>query len=397
MRREAAVLANLCLNFGFWFDYGTVFWPASPLYLSAPLAALATTALAALFFAGPALAVHRNGTGVFATVESALGRLPAHLARFCALWYLVDWVAGGLAAASHWSLPAVLKRDPENMESILFTVLLLGFLAATAHESALARFSVRLSLAVLIAAAFRVSNGAIVPGNHIDYLPRDLRRLSLAVAPMAFLASHLAISLRSTRQVLTTAALGLALPLWISVFLVGLLNLATLHSVYYQPSSGPNIAMALIGGVAASARPALFLIVAITLFGPLRLGLQTLRTTLPPSLGWLGLLAVAAIAIPNSLVPVYFHNYLLSEIPATLLACTAAVVSAGLFAPALPPRSVLPANLALLAGAVVGLHNLHEPELLLAYLTTFILALAARLSLPLAFPRSHLPPPALPW
>ena len=99
MRREAALLASLFLNFGFWYDNGTLVWPPVPASVSALLVALIATAFAAMFFAGPALAVHRNGNGFFATVEESLGKIPAQVIRFSALWYLVDWVAGLLSRA----------------------------------------------------------------------------------------------------------------------------------------------------------------------------------------------------------------------------------------------------------------------------------------------------------
>ncbi len=378
MRREAAVLATLCLHLGFWLNNGTLLWLPSSAPVSALFTALATTAFAALFFAGPAIAIHRNGSGLFATVESALGRVPAQFVRFCALWFLVAWVDEWLARASFWSLPGILKRDPTNVESALLALVLLAFLTDTAHESALAIFSIRLSFAVLIACALRVRETPAYFTGHIESLEWNLNRLALAVAPIAFLAASLSTTLRSTRHLLSTAGLGLAIPLWISVFIVGLVNMATLRSTYYRPSSGPNIAMALLGGVAKSARPALLLIVTLTLFGPLRLGLQLLRTTLPPTVAWVGLLAIAAIASRIPFLPGLVHNDLLSAIPATILACTAAVLSAGLVTPPRSTRFHLPSNFALLAGAIVGLHNIREPEILSAYISTAVFILVGR-------------------
>ena len=375
MRRDAAILATLCLNFAFWFDNGTLLWLPVPGPVSALLVALIAAAVAAVFFAGPALAVLRNGNGLFATVEASLGRIPAHLIRFCALWYLVDWVAELLSRASYWALPGILKRDPANTEFALFELVILAFLTATAHESRLARFSIRLSIAVLIACAIRVRESPAYLTGPIESLEWSLNRLALGVAPMAFLAANLGARLQSSRHVLSTAALGLALPLWVSVFLVGLVNMATFHSRFYQPSNGPTIAMALMGGVSSRAIPALLLIVTITLFGPIRLGLQLLRTTLPPILAWPGLLAIAASVSGVTISSIYFQKYFLPAIPATILATTAAVLAAGLI---LPPKGKMIANLALLAGAIVGGHNIREPEILPAYATAFVLTLAGR-------------------
>ena len=112
---------------------------------------------------------------------------------------MVDWVSGLLARSSFWALPGILKRDPTRPESVLFTLALLIFLTATAHEPALARFSIRLSLAILIAAAIRVRETPAYFTGSFETLEWYLNRLILAVAPMAFLATHLVATLQTTR------------------------------------------------------------------------------------------------------------------------------------------------------------------------------------------------------
>ena len=107
----------------------------------------------------------------------------------------------------------------------------------------------------------------------------------------------------------------------------------------------------------------------------MRLGLQLLRTTLPSIFAWLGLFAIAAAVSGVSIPSAFFQKYFLPTIPATILATTAAVLTTGLI---LPPKGKIIANLALLAGAIVGLHNIREPELFPAYLTAFTITGAGR-------------------
>jgi hypothetical protein len=130
-----------------------------------------------------------------------------------------------------------------------------------------------------------------------------------------------------------------------------------------------------MGGVSSRAVPALLLIVTITLFGPMRLGLQLLHTTLPPIFAWLAVFAIAAAVSGVTIPSAFFQKYFLPTIPATILATTAAVLTAGLI---LPPKGKIIANLALLAGAIVSGHNIREPEVLPAYLTAFTITLAGR-------------------
>lgn len=375
MRREAALLATICLHFPFWNQNGTILWLPLPLPASAIAVALITTAFTAIFFAGPALAIHRNGNGLFATVEAAIGPFPTRLVRLCALWYLVHWVAGLLLIPSNWALPDILKRPASNIESLAIAFVLLSFLTATANELKLALFSNRLSIAVLIACAIRVHNTPAYLTGPIESVEWGLNNLALAVAPMAFLAANLATTFQTRGQIISTAALGLALPLWVSVFLVGLINMATLYSRYYQPSGGPRLTMAVLSGVSSLAIPSLMLILTVTLFGPIRLGIHLLRTTLPPAAAWIGLLAIFATTSRVTLAPVFFLWDLLPDIPATILATTAAVVTAGLI---LPPKTPTVPIFALLAGTIAGLHNINNPEILPAYATAFTITLAGR-------------------
>lgn len=366
MRQEAV----LFLNFLFWSANGNLLWLPFSWPINTLLAAAIVLAFTAMFYAGPAYAIAHNGNGLFATVEASLGRFPTQLVRICALWYLIDWLAGLLDQPILWTLPNILKRDPLTTDSILFSLLLLVFLYATSHEPALARFSIRLSIAILIACAIRVRETPAYFTIDIESLEWNLDRLALSMAPVAFLAAA-----QSSPQVLRTAALVIALPLWSSVFVVGLINMATLGSSYYQPSGSPNISMALMGGVSSRAIPALYLITSLTLFGPMRLGVQFLRASLPPPVARFGWLSIVAVICYLHFDPLRHWNFITPAIPATILSTTAGVLTASLIR---PPKGKWIANLALIAGAIVGGHNIRKPEILPAYATAFAITLAGR-------------------
>lgn len=121
----------------------------------------------------------------------------------------------------------------------------------------------------------RLSGQRQVAISHLDWNPI----LIGYAAPLALFAASLVNSSQCRRSVAKTALLGFALPLFGSVLLIGVTNVATFYSGLYQPSLEPNIPMALWSNTAASAVPGRMLIVGITVFGALRFGVRALITT----------------------------------------------------------------------------------------------------------------------
>jgi hypothetical protein len=70
--------------------------------------------------------------------------------------------------------------------------------------------------------------------------------------------------------------MGVALPLFVTLLLVGAIGAATHASPFYQPSLEPTVAMALWSRAAGSALPGRRMIAAITVFGVARFGLKAL-------------------------------------------------------------------------------------------------------------------------
>jgi hypothetical protein len=76
-----------------------------------------------------------------------------------------------------------------------------------------------------------------------------------------------------------TAGMGIALPLFGTLLLLGVIGAATHVSSYYVPSLQPNIAMALWSKAAGSALPGRMMIATITLFGAARFGAGALANS----------------------------------------------------------------------------------------------------------------------
>jgi len=77
--------------------------------------------------------------------------------------------------------------------------------------------------------------------------------------------------------------MGFAVPLFAVLMMIGVTNVATVKSSFYQPSLNPNVVMALWGHAARSSLPGRMLIVAVTMFGALRFGLRSLAETVTPT------------------------------------------------------------------------------------------------------------------
>ena len=80
-----------------------------------------------------------------------------------------------------------------------------------------------------------------------------LSELAFYMAPLGLIAANFGYRVGGRRQVALTAACGAALPLLMTMLLVGLIRTATYHSSLYQPSLNPTVSMALWSRTAHSA------------------------------------------------------------------------------------------------------------------------------------------------
>ncbi len=241
----------------------------------------------ALFFIGPAFATQRS---LLSTLEGSLGWIPAFGIRICCIIFLVLWIAQMLASEMNW-LWETLRGNIAAATVKPFAVVILAFLFITGCQglrttAKLALFTNKLGISILIAALLRVHVGwpEILRGfaPPIDRpLAADIWHgfslLSFYVAPLALLAANYTSRIEDRTRVTKIALMGLALPLFGTLLLVGMIEVATFASPYYRPSGTPSVAMALWGQAARSAVPGRMLVTAITVFGAIRFGLRALN------------------------------------------------------------------------------------------------------------------------
>jgi len=273
----AAILASLFLNFTFWLLHGGDLWMTYPLPVYALILGLASLTLTAVFFAGPAFACQTSGAGLFESIETSMGRIPAVIVRTCSVVYLVAWIAQFISVAAGW-------LHARGLAPLLLVYIFFTATRGPACSAKLAYFTNKLALAVLVAAVIRVREGWI---GGVDPLPGSGRpaleslwtggsQLAAYAAPLLFLAARMARPDYTPGEILKIAVMGVLVPLGGGLLVVGALCAATLSSGYYQPSLNPDIAMALWGRAARSAVSPRLMLMAITTFGALRFGASTL-------------------------------------------------------------------------------------------------------------------------
>jgi hypothetical protein len=286
-RAAALIMATLFLNFPFWFIHGIDLAPFSPAPLYAGLLAIVALLITGLFFIGPALATQLAKKPLFGIIEDSVGSIPALGLRLCCVTFLVLWISQMVASGL---LMQFMRREVSPTETGIIYVAVLVFLSITSFQSlsvtaGLARFTNRLGVAILIAALLRVRQGwpAILDGFPLSFgrlLVLDswhgLSVLAFYTAPLALLAANFGYRLRERRAVANAALMGLAVPLFGTLLIVGAIEIATWKSRFYQPSLNPNVAMALWGQAAGRFLPGLMMVTAITMFGAVRFGLKAL-------------------------------------------------------------------------------------------------------------------------
>jgi hypothetical protein len=345
-RIAALILATLFLNFPFWFRYNLCLCVPGPIIRSAGLLLAGALLMAVLFFLGPALATQAARRPLLRVAEDSLGSIPASGLRLCCVWFLVCWMATVIELPVSWMLPRALGRDVSSFESGLVAggILVLCFvtgLRTLPVRAKLALFTNKLGIAILLAALIRVRDGwpAIWQGFRGSYAGSlislewsGLAMLSFYVAPLAFLAADFGCRSRGRKQVDTLAVLGLALPLFGTLFAVAVIDVATASSGSYQPSTEPNVAMALWAHMAGSALPGRIMLTSITVFGALRFGaLELAESVLPVAVGKRVRWAVLAAFIP-AIAWLSIQNWQKVSVPlewsATCLAVASAVLTA---------------------------------------------------------------------
>jgi hypothetical protein len=287
-RVAAAILAPLFLNFTFWLDVGGRFWMVWPLpsyVILTAATALLGTALSAL---GPWFAVSRTRS-LSASIEVSLGAAPALLMRWICMAFAGFWLAAAMSVPVrlwYFFLPATPVWQVYGL-----TVLSAAFLWHTgiqklATEARLGFFTSKLGLALLVAALWRVRDGwpAIPAGFENASGPvlwHGLSELAGYLVPLGLFAGDLAVRIPRRRGVVLAATAGIALPLFVSVLLTGIVAIATARSSRYQPSLDPTVAMALFSKTASSALPGRWAIGAITVFGLGRFCIRAMSSAAP--------------------------------------------------------------------------------------------------------------------
>jgi hypothetical protein len=155
-------------------------------------------------------------------------------------------------------------------------------------NAALAKFTIRLAVAILLAALIRVRSGwPAIPTGFDQFSRRSLvedtwrgfSNLSFYVAPLALLASAYGTRLAGRKPVAMTGLFGIVVPLAGSLAIVTAIDVATHASQFYRPSGPASIAMALISGVSRTRERAILLIFVVTILGALRFGIARLKET----------------------------------------------------------------------------------------------------------------------
>jgi hypothetical protein len=341
----AMITATLFLNFSLWMEYADSLRMPGPFPLFGAVLIAASLLLTALFFLGPALASHRARRPLFDVIESSLGSIPGWGVRLVVAWFLLNWVAFLVAVpASQW-VTFILRREVSRMESGVIAAGILVFILLTGLQSfrsnaKLAFFTNKLAIAILIAALIRVRPGlpAAFAGyrryvgdySTEQYIRQGLSQLAFYLAPLLFLAAGFGFRLPGRKQLAKVAINGIAMPLGGVLLVVGLIDLATYTSGYYQPSVKSNVAIALWGKAALSTLPPRIMLVSITMFGAARFALRMLRDALwKPPVGRVAvrlLLGLIGVAIVWSAV--YSSDWDLFDNSTRLFGPMAAVLSA---------------------------------------------------------------------
>lgn len=281
------MMSTLFFCLPFWEFPGGELWMMWPLPQYALVLALCTALLTVVFFLGPALAVQASGKSLTGTVALSVGSVPAEAVRVCCIGMLVLWIAHLLGRSLFTVNHAAELRGGDWVVGCL-AVVVLGFLFATALQGpavsgSMAFLCTKFGLAILLAALFRVHDGwptiqrgfvseGEFTGTRVVW--RGFALLVAYMAPLALIAAGWGGRVQEPKKVAHLASLGWAMPFFVSLLLIGLVNVSVRSSEFYQPSLQPNVAMALWAKSARSGVPPRVLIASLTVFGALRFGIR---------------------------------------------------------------------------------------------------------------------------
>jgi hypothetical protein len=291
-RTQAWLLSALFFNLPFYFRYGGALWMEWTLPLYSVLLAVVALLSAAMFFFLPALATQTSGKPLFETLAASIGTFPAEAVRGCGAVLLICYLAEFLGLL-RWLLSQAWRLESFHWTFEGLIAGIVGFVGVTGllGEKAavkMAWFSTRLGMAILLAALIRVHDGWVaIPGGFPNYseasggmvLWRSLSEIALYVAPLAFFAASWGCRSAGRKHLLATALMGLALPLFTALLLVGVSNVAVQSSPYYRHGGNPSIALALWGGAAQRAAAGRMLIAGLTFLGVARCCIRALAGT----------------------------------------------------------------------------------------------------------------------
>jgi hypothetical protein len=231
----APILAALFFNAAFWLISDQALWRFHwpPFDFAASL--VFGLACAALFFIGPALAAEAAGS-FRSMLDSGFGTVPGFCVQMACVVYLITWISRLL-----WAVCLSLGLANPTLPKLGMTgaaILLLVYLTgcqSVRTTSALARVTIRLAGAVVIAALIRVRSGLFATpsafASHGGYsLAGDTWRsfsdVSFYVAPLALLAAIFSARLAGRKAVAMTALTGIAAPLAATLFVLAILGVA---------------------------------------------------------------------------------------------------------------------------------------------------------------------------
>jgi len=254
-------------------------WPP---YLIAASSA-AGLACAALFYLGPALEARQAGS-FRAMLHSALGTVPGFCIEIACVVFLVIWTAGLLDTTSIFLGLTISPRPAIHLGLVSGAVLFLVYF--TCRSSAVARFTIKLAAALMIAAFIRVRDGWYAIPFGVEPRGQDsmaeaawkvFPEICAFIAPLALLGAIFSARLRDKRGVKIAAQVGIAGPVAASLALVTVLSVATYVSRSYLPGSFQRIYVSLASGATRAGNRAVLLLFAVTMLGLLRFGVSALK------------------------------------------------------------------------------------------------------------------------
>ena len=236
------------------------------------------------------MATSRAHQSLDRTIQNSLGSLPATVVRVAAVGYLLRLISETISLPIWWLATGPRLNRDQHPLLLPIAVALVVFLMFTGLQNfrtqgRLAWFTSKLGFAILMAALIRVHEGWSSVLGFWSRQPdrpwfwatwRSFTELVAFAAPLGLLASEFASRLRGPEQVRRILVAGVAIPVFVVLLLVGIIDTATYSSSFYQPSLNANVFMALWSKAASSALLPRMLIVTISAFGIARFGVMLL-------------------------------------------------------------------------------------------------------------------------